>query len=102
MNPLLPSGFRSPNASEMISVNVCLAGVSVLLQVVDERRTQQRLLLAEAVPGQFAPQRDRLVDRRPDGVRRAVERLGLVRVRQVPEYRPEELQVVPPARLREG
>ena len=46
----------------------------MLHQVVDERRPQQRLRLAVPVAGELAPQRDRLVDGRPDRVRRAVER----------------------------
>src|SRR6266542_3545832 len=63
---------------------------SVLEQVVDERRAQQGLGIAVPVAGELAPQRDRVVDRRAERTHGAVQLFGVVGMRQVPHYRPEE------------
>src|SRR3954452_7210209 len=73
-----------------------------MLEVVDERGAQQRLRVAVPVTGQLPPERDRLVDRRADRVRRAVQLGGVVRVRQVLEHRPEEAEIATLPSLGEG
>src|SRR5690349_409581 len=81
---------------------------AVLLQVIDERRTQQRLGLAITVlriatlAAELPPQRHVLVDDRADRVGRAVELADVVRVGQVLGNGPEELDVVVLARHGEG
>src|SRR3954453_15052160 len=76
--------------------------LSVLLQVIDEGRPEQRLVFPVPMSAEFTPERDGFVDRRADRVRRPVQLGRLVRVGQMLEERPEEADVAMLPGDREG